>query len=109
MRTVIIGVATVALVAGAAAAPAATKLAPNEIQASFFNGQAFTSSTPSNIKFKMGGSGKAEFAHTLNGSGLPIGRTLVAILENYQQQDGSVVIPEALRPYMGGLAAIEQR
>jgi seryl-tRNA synthetase len=62
-----------------------------------------------NIKFKMGGTGKAEFAHTLNGSGLPIGRTLVAILENYQRQDGSVVIPEALRPYMGGLAAIEPR
>ena len=62
-----------------------------------------------NIKFKMGGSGKAEFAHTLNGSGLPIGRTLVAILENYQLQDGSVVIPEVLRPYMGGLAAIEPR
>jgi seryl-tRNA synthetase len=62
-----------------------------------------------NIKFKMGGSGKAEFAHTLNGSGLPIGRTLVAILENYQQQDGSVVIPQVLRPYMAGLAAIEPR
>ncbi len=40
--------------------------------------------------------------HTLNGSGLAVGRTLVAILENYQQADGSVVIPEALRPYMGG-------
>jgi hypothetical protein len=53
MRTVIIGAMTGALVVGAAAAPAATKLAPNEIQASFFNGQAFTSSTPSNIKFKM--------------------------------------------------------
>jgi seryl-tRNA synthetase len=41
--------------------------------------------------------------HTLNGSGLAVGRTLVAVLENYQQADGSVVIPEALRPYMGGL------
>jgi len=47
--------------------------------------------------------GKNEFVHTLNGSGLAVGRTLVAVLENYQQADGSVVIPEALRPYMGGL------
>jgi seryl-tRNA synthetase len=62
-----------------------------------------------NIKFKMGGTGKAEFVHTLNGSGLPIGRTLVAVLENYQQKDGSVVVPEALRPYMGGLEVITPR
>ena len=55
-----------------------------------------------NIKFKVGGTGKADFAHTLNGSGLAVGRTLVAVLENYQQKDGSVVIPEALRPYMNG-------
>jgi seryl-tRNA synthetase len=61
-----------------------------------------------NIKFKAG-TGRAEFVHTLNGSGLPIGRTLVAILENYQQKDGSVVVPDALRPYMGGLEAIEPR
>jgi seryl-tRNA synthetase len=46
--------------------------------------------------------GKPELVHTLNGSGLAVGRTLVAILENYQQPDGSVVIPDALRPYMGG-------
>ena len=45
--------------------------------------------------------GKPELVHTLNGSGLAVGRTLVAVLENYQQADGSVVIPEALRPYMG--------
>ena len=44
--------------------------------------------------------------HTLNGSGLAVGRTLIAILENYQQADGSIVIPEALRPYMGGVASI---
>ena len=44
--------------------------------------------------------------HTLNGSGLAVGRTLIAILENYQQADGSVVVPEALRPYMGGLDVI---
>jgi seryl-tRNA synthetase len=53
------------------------------------------------IKFRPDGTGKAQFAHTLNGSGLAVGRTLIAILENYQQRDGSVVVPEALRPYMG--------
>jgi len=47
--------------------------------------------------------GKPELLHTLNGSGVAVGRTLVAVLENYQQADGSVVIPEVLRPYMGGL------
>ena len=50
--------------------------------------------------------GKPQFVHTLNGSGLAVGRTLVAILENYQQADGSVLIPEALRPYMGGMERI---
>src|SRR5918993_1181679 len=59
-----------------------------------------------NIKFRPAGTGKAEFVHTLNGSGLAVGRTLIAILENGQQRDGSVVIPEALRPYMGGLEVI---
>ena len=59
------------------------------------------------IKYRPGGSGKAEHVHTLNGSGLAVGRTLIAILENYQQKDGSVVIPEALRPYMRGLDVIE--
>jgi seryl-tRNA synthetase len=53
------------------------------------------------IKFRGGGTGRAEFVHTLNGSGLAVGRTLIAILENYQQPDGSVTIPEVLRPYMG--------
>jgi seryl-tRNA synthetase len=47
--------------------------------------------------------------HTLNGSGLAVGRTLIAVLENYQQEDGSVAIPEALRPYMGGLEVIRPR
>ena len=47
--------------------------------------------------------GKPEFLHTLNGSGLAVGRTLVAVLENYQQADGSIVIPEVLRPYMNGM------
>ncbi len=59
-----------------------------------------------NIRFKPAGKGKSEFVHTLNGSGLAVGRTWLAILENYQQADGSVVIPEALRPYMGGLERI---
>ena len=54
-----------------------------------------------NIRFKPEGKGKTEFVHTLNGSGLAVGRTWVAIVENYQQADGSVVVPEALRPYMG--------
>ena len=54
-----------------------------------------------NIRWKSQGKGKSEYLHTLNGSGLAVGRTWVAILENYQQADGSVVIPEALRPYMG--------
>ena len=54
----------------------------------------------SGIRFKQKG-GKSEFAHTLNGSGLAVGRTWIAIVENYQQADGSIVIPEALRPYMG--------
>ncbi len=53
------------------------------------------------IKFRPAGGGKAQLAHTLNGSGLAVGRTLIAILENGQQPDGSIVIPEALRPYMG--------
>jgi seryl-tRNA synthetase len=53
------------------------------------------------IRFRRGGGAKPEFIHTLNGSGLAIGRTWIAVLENYQQQDGSVIIPEVLRPYMG--------
>lgn len=59
-----------------------------------------------NIRFRPEPKGKAQFVHTLNGSGLAVGRTLSAILENYQQEDGSVVVPEALRPYMGGLERI---
>jgi seryl-tRNA synthetase len=60
-----------------------------------------------NIKYRAEGTGKAEHVHTLNGSGLAVGRTLIAILENYQQKDGTVEIPEALRPFMGGKSAIE--
>ena len=62
-----------------------------------------------NIKFRQDGTGKPEFVHTLNGSGLAVGRTLIAILENFQQADGSVVIPDALRPFMGGLERITKR
>ena len=62
-----------------------------------------------NIKFRVGGAGKADFVHTLNGSGLAVGRALVAILENYQQKDGSVTIPPALRPYMDGKEVISAR
>lgn len=54
-----------------------------------------------NIRYKAEGKGKSDFVHTLNGSGLAVGRTWLAIMENYQQNDGSVVIPDALRPYMG--------
>lgn len=60
-----------------------------------------------NIRFKRDKDHKPEFVHTLNGSGLAVGRTVAAILENYQQEDGSVVIPEALRPYMGGREVIK--
>jgi len=54
------------------------------------------------IRYRPDGTGKAQYAHTLNGSGLAVGRTLIAILENNQQSDGSIVIPQALRPYMDG-------
>jgi seryl-tRNA synthetase len=60
-----------------------------------------------NIRFRRAGGSKPEFVHTLNGSGLAVGRTWIAILENFQRSDGSVVIPEALRPYMNGMEVIE--
>ena len=59
------------------------------------------------IRYRPEGTGKAQFAHTLNGSGLAVGRTWIAIVENYQQADGSVVIPEPLRPYMRGMETIQ--
>lgn len=59
-----------------------------------------------NIRFRRAGGAKPEFVHTLNGSGLAVGRTWIAVLENYQQANGSVTIPEALRPYMRGLERI---
>ena len=58
------------------------------------------------IRFRRAGGAKPEFVHTLNGSGLAVGRTWIAVLENYQQEDGSVIVPEVLRPYMGGLDRI---
>jgi len=61
------------------------------------------------IRYRISGKSKTEYVHTLNGSGLAVGRTLVAILENYQQADGSVIIPEVLRPYMDGVERIEKR
>jgi seryl-tRNA synthetase len=61
------------------------------------------------IRFRRAGGAKPEFVHTLNGSGLAVGRTWIAIMENYQQADGSVVIPEALRPHMGGLEKISKQ
>lgn len=62
-----------------------------------------------NLRFKRAGNAKTEFAHTLNGSGLAVGRTWIAILENYQQADGSILIPEILQSYMNGLDRIEAK
>jgi seryl-tRNA synthetase len=66
----------------------------------------------SNIKYRPEGGGRTQFVHTLNGSGLGLPRTLIAVLEYYQQSDGSVIVPEALRPWIGGIEVIraqEQR
>ena len=62
-----------------------------------------------NARFKPEGEKQTRFLHTLNGSGLAVGRTLVAVLENYQQEDSSVIVPEALAPYMGGIGRLEPR
>ena len=59
-----------------------------------------------NARYRPEGQKGTQFVHTLNGSGLAVGRTLVAVLENYQQEDGSVEVPEALLPYMGGVAKL---
>jgi seryl-tRNA synthetase len=61
------------------------------------------------LRYRPEGGGKPRFLHTLNGSGLAVGRTLIAVLENYQQADGSVVVPEVLRPYLGGAERITKR
>jgi seryl-tRNA synthetase len=62
-----------------------------------------------NIRFRRKGRSRTDFVHTLNGSGLAVGRTVVAVLENFQQQDGTVVVPEVLRPYLGNMKVIENR
>jgi seryl-tRNA synthetase len=59
-----------------------------------------------NLRFRRSGGGKPEYVHTLNGSGLAVGRTWIAVIENFQQADGSVIIPEILLPYMNGIAKI---
>jgi seryl-tRNA synthetase len=60
-----------------------------------------------NIKYRPSDGGKAKFLHTLNGSGLGMPRTLIAVMENYQQADGSIIVPDVLRPWMGGIDVIE--
>ena len=60
-----------------------------------------------NARFRPADGKSTRFVHTLNGSGLAVGRTLIAVLENYQQADGSIEIPAALRPYMGGQEVIK--
>ena len=60
-----------------------------------------------NARYRVEGEKGGRFVHTLNGSGLAVGRTMVAVLENYQQADGSVVVPEVLKPYMGGIEIIK--
>jgi seryl-tRNA synthetase len=59
-----------------------------------------------NARFRREGAKRPEFLHTLNGSGLAVGRTLIAVMENYQEPDGAIAIPEALRPYMRGAERI---
>jgi seryl-tRNA synthetase len=59
-----------------------------------------------NARFREAGGKKLDFVHTLNGSGVAVGRALIAVLENYQNADGSITIPDVLRPYMGGLTVI---
>jgi seryl-tRNA synthetase len=61
----------------------------------------------SNIRYRPEGGGRNRFVHTLNGSGLGLPRTLIAVLENYQRVDGSVVVPDVLRPWMGGIEVIQ--
>jgi seryl-tRNA synthetase len=61
------------------------------------------------LKYRPKDGGKARYLHTINGSGLAIGRTLAAILENYQNEDGSVTIPDVLQPYLGGVKRIEAK
>ena len=66
-----------------------------------------TSRSGETVSWRNPDSGKPELVHTLNGSGLAVGRTLIAVMENFQQRDGSITVPEVLRPYMGGLERID--
>ena len=59
-----------------------------------------------NIRFRREPKAKPEFVHTLNGSGLPPGRVMISVMENYQQKDGTILVPEVLQPYLGGLEVI---
>jgi len=61
-----------------------------------------------NIRFRNKETTKLEYVHTLNGSGVAMARTVIAIIENHQQKDGSILVPDVLRPYMGGLEKIER-
>jgi seryl-tRNA synthetase len=61
-----------------------------------------------NSRYRPEGEKSTRFVHTLNGSGVAVGRALIAVMENYQQEDGSIHIPEVLQPYMGGLTRIEK-
>ena len=61
-----------------------------------------------NARYKPAGAKGTKLCHTLNGSGVAVGRALIAVMENYQQADGSIVVPEILRPYMGGLEVIKK-
>ena len=62
-----------------------------------------------NLRFRHDSGGKPQYLHTINGSGLAVGRTLIAILENYQQEDGSILVPKVLQSYMGGVKLISKR
>ena len=59
-----------------------------------------------NARYRVAGEKHVKFVHTLNGSGVAVGRCLIAVMENYQTADGSIVVPDVLRPYMGGLEVI---
>jgi seryl-tRNA synthetase len=61
------------------------------------------------LRYRAEGGGRPEYCHTLNGSGLAVGRTIIAVLENYQEADGTVTIPPVLRPYLGGLERLTRR
>lgn len=61
-----------------------------------------------NARFRPAGEKQTRFLHTLNGSGLAVGRAMIAVMENYQNEDGSIAVPDALKPYMGGITKIEK-